>query len=70
MSLIQGDSDERMAQFVAHLNGSTYSVHGARFWRYVLDASAGKDQAANWLIEVIIVGSGARVLTLARRRPQ
>lgn len=51
VSLIWRDSDERMAQFVARLNElGLQFVHGARFW-HVLDASAGKDQAANWLIE-------------------
>lgn len=50
VSLIWRDSDERMAQFVARLNDlGLQFVHGARFW-HVLDASAGKDQAANWLI--------------------
>ncbi|ECV7263772.1 mannosyl-3-phosphoglycerate phosphatase-related protein, partial [Salmonella enterica subsp. enterica serovar Enteritidis] len=36
---------------------------GARFW-HVLDASAGKDQAANWLIEAYRRQWRARPLTL------
>ncbi|ECL8801856.1 HAD-IIB family hydrolase, partial [Salmonella enterica subsp. enterica] len=58
------DSDERMAQFVARLNDlGLQFVHGARFW-HVLDASAGKDQAANWLIEAYRRQWRARPLTL------
>lgn len=64
VSLIWRDSDERMAQFVAHLNDlGLQFVHGARFW-HVLDASAGKDQAANWLIEAYRRQWRARPLTL------
>ncbi|EEF9690626.1 mannosyl-3-phosphoglycerate phosphatase-related protein [Salmonella enterica] len=64
VSLIWRDSDERMAQFVAHLNDlGLQFVHGARFW-HVLDASAGKDQAANWLIEAYRRQWRTRPLTL------
>ncbi len=64
VSLIWRDSDERMAQFVARLNDlGLQFVHGARFW-HVLDASAGKDQAANWLIEAYRRQWRARPLTL------
>ncbi len=53
-----------MAQFVARLNElGLQFVHGARFW-HVLDASAGKDQAANWLIEAYRRQWRARPLTL------
>ncbi|ENL8725944.1 mannosyl-3-phosphoglycerate phosphatase-related protein [Citrobacter amalonaticus] len=50
VTLIWRDSDERMADFTRQLNDlGLQFVHGARFW-HVLDASAGKDQAANGLI--------------------
>ena len=46
VTLIWRDSDERMADFTRQLNDlGLQFVHGARFW-HVLDASAGKDQAA------------------------
>lgn len=50
VTLIWRDSDERMAQFTTRLNElGLQFMQGARFW-HVLDASAGKDQAANWII--------------------
>ncbi|HFK4577733.1 TPA: mannosyl-3-phosphoglycerate phosphatase-related protein [Citrobacter sedlakii] len=50
VTLIWRDSDARMAAFSQQLNAlGLQFVHGARFW-HVLDASAGKDQAANGLI--------------------
>ncbi|MFV2828283.1 HAD-IIB family hydrolase, partial [Escherichia coli] len=38
-------------------------MQGARFW-HVLDASAGKDQAANWIIATYQQLSGKRPTTL------
>lgn len=52
VTLIWRDSDERMADFTRQLNDlGLQFVQGARFW-HVLDASAGKDQAANGLIDL------------------
>lgn len=50
VTLIWRDSDEHMEAFAQQLNDlGLQFVQGARFW-HVLDASSGKDQAANWLI--------------------
>ena len=52
VTLIWRDSDDRMADFTRQLNDlGLQFVQGARFW-HVLDASAGKDQAANGLIDL------------------
>lgn len=52
VSLIWRDSDERMTLFADQLEQMGLQfVHGARFW-HVLDASVGKDQAANELIAI------------------
>lgn len=52
-----------MAQFTASLNElGLQFMQGARFWR--LDASAGKDQAANWIIATYQQLSGKRPTTL------
>ncbi|STP19430.1 mannosyl-3-phosphoglycerate phosphatase [Escherichia coli] len=49
-----------MAQFIARLNElGLQFMQGARFW-HVLDASAGKDQAANWIIATYQQLSGRR----------
>lgn len=64
VTLIWRDSDERMAQFTARLNElGLQFMQGARFW-HVLDASAGKDQAANWIIATYQQLSGKRPTTL------
>lgn len=64
VTLIWRDSDERMAQFTARLNElGLQFMQGARFW-HVLDASAGKDQAANWIIATYQQSSGKRPTTL------
>lgn len=53
-----------MAQFTARLNElGLQFMQGARFW-HVLDASAGKDQAANWIIATYQQLSGKRPTTL------
>ncbi|HHU8099895.1 TPA: mannosyl-3-phosphoglycerate phosphatase-related protein, partial [Escherichia coli] len=64
VTLIWRDSDEHMAQFIARLNElGLQFMQGARFW-HVLDASAGKDQAANWIIATYQQLSGRRPTTL------
>lgn len=64
VTLIWRDSDERMAQFTARLNElGLQFMQGARFW-HVLDASAGKDQAANWIIATYQQLSGKPPTTL------
>ena len=64
VTLIWRDSDEHMAQFIARLNElGLQFMQGARFW-HVLDASAGKDQAANWIIATYQQLSGKRPTTL------
>ncbi|RZM96040.1 MULTISPECIES: mannosyl-3-phosphoglycerate phosphatase-related protein [unclassified Escherichia] len=64
VTLIWRDSDERMAQFTARLNElGLQFVQGARFW-HVLDVSAGKDQAANWIIAAYQQSRGKRPTTL------
>ncbi|WP_336220937.1 mannosyl-3-phosphoglycerate phosphatase-related protein [Citrobacter amalonaticus] len=51
VTLIWRDSDERMAEFSRQLDDvGLQFVHGARFW-HVLESSAGKDHAANGLID-------------------
>ena len=50
-TLIWRDSDERMAEFSRQLAAQGLQfVEGARFW-HVLATSAGKERAANWLID-------------------
>lgn len=52
VTLIWRDSDERMAEFARQLNDlGLQFVHGARFW-HVLDATSGKNHAANGLIDL------------------
>lgn len=52
VTMIWRDSDERMADFARQLNDlGLQFVHGARFW-HVLDVTAGKDWAADWLINL------------------
>ncbi|MBU5881395.1 HAD-IIB family hydrolase, partial [Vibrio cholerae] len=52
------------AQFTARLNElGLQFMQGARFW-HVLDASAGKDQAANWIIATYQQSLGKRPTTL------
>lgn len=59
-----------MAQFTARLNElGLQFMQGARFW-HVPDASAGKDQAANWIIATYQQLSGKRQPHLARAMGQ
>lgn len=63
-NVIWRDGDERMAQFATRLHElGLQFMQGARFW-HVLDASAGKDQAANWIIATYQQLSGRRPTTL------